>query len=77
MFIGHHLAEVSEEINLTLNLAADSRFYLSSSSGRPVSSVKGICGPNSFCSVDGANLSCLCRPGVRGSRSNRLILAAS
>jgi hypothetical protein len=103
--------------NLTLNLAADSRFYLSSSSGLAVlnltagghlvdgskvlyratfdvdgilrlyrhqmgskgssnisilweaitpenrCSVKGICGPNSFCSVDGADLSCLCPPG--------------
>jgi tRNA A-37 threonylcarbamoyl transferase component Bud32 len=103
--------------NLTLNLAADSRFYLSSSSGSSAMnltaggylvdgskvlyratfdvdgilrlyrhqmgsqgssnisilwtaireenrcSVKGICGPNSFCSIDGADLSCLCPPG--------------
>ncbi|KAB1210292.1 G-type lectin S-receptor-like serine/threonine-protein kinase RLK1 [Morella rubra] len=26
-------------------------------------SVKGICGPNSFCAIDGADVSCLCPPG--------------
>ncbi|KAG6657362.1 hypothetical protein I3843_04G079200 [Carya illinoinensis] len=103
--------------NVTLNLNADSRFYLLNSTGRSIKnftegryladntkvlyratfdadgilrlyqhqmgtegslgftilwtaireenrcSVKGICGENSFCTIDGAKLSCLCPPG--------------